>query len=73
MAQFDWGEYKEFKSMSNKEDKLLIAIDFMRSYYNMNSPRELYHMLYEDDIGRLMLKKRDISDMEKLEDFMYRS
>lgn len=71
MAAFDWDEYKEFKRFSNKEDKLQIAIDFMRSYYNMNGPVEIYEMLAEDDIGRMMLDKRDITDAEGLENFMF--
>jgi len=71
LAAFDWDEYKEFKRFSNKEDKLQIAIDFMRSYYNMNGPVEIYEMLAEDDIGRMMLDKRDITDAEGLENFMF--
>ena len=73
MAQFDWGEYKEFKSMSNKEDKLLIAIDFMRSYYNMHSPLDMYDALSCDDIGKMLLDKRDIVDAEGLETFIFKS
>ncbi len=72
MARFDWNEYKEFKKFSHKEDKLQIAIDFMKSYYNKVGPREVYDMLAEDDIGRMMLEKRDISDAEGLENFMYK-
>ncbi|WP_372998159.1 hypothetical protein [Sulfurimonas sp.] len=71
MAAFDWDEYKEFKKFSGKEDKLQVAIDFMRSYYNMSSPRELYEMLREDDIGQMMLDKREITDAEGLENFMF--
>ena len=71
MAAFDWDEYKEFKKFSGKDDKLQVAIDFMKSYYNMSSPRELYEMLREDDIGQMMLEKRDITDAEGLENFMF--
>ncbi len=73
MATFDWGEYKEFKKFSGKEDKLQIAVDFMKSYYNMSGPREIYDMLVGDDIGQMMLDKRDIADAEGLENFMYQS
>ena len=71
MAAFDWDEYKEFKKFSAKEDKLQVAIDFMKSYYNMNSPRDLYEMLREEDIGQMMLDKREIADAEGLENFMF--
>ncbi len=73
MATFDWNEYKEFKKFTHKEDKLLIAVDFMKSYYNMSSQREMYNMLAEDDIGQMMLEKRDIRDAEGLENFMHQS
>ena len=57
MATFDWEEYREFKKFSGKDDKLQVAVDFMKSYYNMNSPRDLYNMLNEDDIGQMMLRR----------------
>jgi hypothetical protein len=72
LVTFSWEEYKEFKLHTNKEDKLKIAIDFMRSYYNMNSPVDMYKMLANDDIGKMMLDKRDIQDAEGLETFMFR-
>lgn len=71
MANFSWEEYKEYREHSNKTDKLKIAIDFMRSYYNMNNPQEMYDMLRDDDIGRMMLDKRDISTPEGFESFMF--
>jgi len=73
VATFSWEEYKEFRNHTNQEDKLKIAIDFMKSYYNMNSPYEMYSMLARDDIGQMMLDKRDIADAEGLENFMYQS
>jgi len=39
----------------------------------MSSPRDIYDMLAGDDIGQMMLGKRDISDAEDLENFMYQS
>ncbi|MDA3907811.1 MAG: hypothetical protein PF437_01860 [Sulfurimonas sp.] len=73
MAAFDWDEYREFKKFSGKDDKLEIAIDFIRSYYNMSNPRDIYDMMAEDDIGRMMLDKREITDAEDLENFMFQS
>jgi hypothetical protein len=73
LATFDWNEYKEFKKFTNKEDKLQVAIDFIRSYYNMSSPRDIYDMLAEDDIGKMMLEKREITEAEDLENFMFQS
>ena len=73
MASIDWEEYREFKKHTVQEDKLRITIDFMKSYYNMHSPMDLYNMLSEDDIGQMMLEKRTIKDAEGLENFMFKS
>ena len=73
MTKLNWEEYKEFRKYSNKEDKLQLAIDFMKSYYNMNSPSDMYEILANDDIGKMLLDKRDITDAEGLETFMFKS
>ncbi|MBC8237547.1 MAG: hypothetical protein H8E76_04870 [Helicobacteraceae bacterium] len=73
MITFNWDEYKEFKQHTSQEDKLKIAIDFMRSYYNISSPDEMYNMLKADELGEMMLAKRDINDAHGLENFMYQS
>ena len=73
MATIDWDEYKEFKKFSHKEDKLQIAIDFIKSYYNMNSPVDIYDMLKQDDIGQMFLERKDITDPEVLENYMFKS
>ena len=73
MAKFDWEEYKEFKKFSSKEDKLQIAIDFVRSYYKISGATEIYEMISEDDLGQMMLDKREIIDAEGLENFMFQA
>jgi len=73
LATFDWDEYKEFKKFNQKKDRLQVAIDFIKSYYNINSPTDIYIMLAEDDLGRMMLDKREIRDAEGLENFMFAS
>ncbi len=72
MATFSWDEYKEFKKYTNEQDRLKIAIDFMKSYYNTNNPTEMYNMLLRDDIGEMMLNKRDIKSPESFENFMFK-
>ena len=71
MAAIDWNEYKEFKKFSGEEDKLKIAIAFIKSYYNTNSTKDMYEMLEADDIGLMMLNKRDIDSPESFENFMF--
>ena len=73
LIKLNWEEYKEFRKYSNKEDKLQLAIDFMKSYYNMNSPSDMYEILVNDDIGKMLLDKRDITDAESLETFIFKS
>ena len=73
MASIDWDEYKEFKKFSHKEDRLQIAVDFIKSYYNMNNAVDMFTMLIEDDIGQMLLERKDIKDPEGLENFMFQS
>lgn len=72
MASIDWKEYKEFKTHTTKEDRLEILVDFIKSYYNMNSPSDMFSMIQDDDIGQMLLERKDIIDAEGLESFMYR-
>ncbi len=73
MIKINWEEYKEFRKYSNKEDRLQLAIDFMKSYYNIISPIDIYEILTNDDIGQMLLDKREITDAEGLETFMFKS
>ncbi len=72
MIKIDWDEYKEHKKTSVKDDNFGILLEFMKSYYNMSSPREIYDTLHEDDIAQMMLDKRNITDAEQLENFLYK-
>ena len=71
MLTFNWDEYKEFRQHTSQTDKLKIAIDFMKSYYNITSPDEMYKMLQADDVGEMILNKREITSSDELENFMY--
>lgn len=73
MASIDWDEYKEFKKFSHKEDKLQITIDFIKSYYNISNPVDIYDMLKTDDIGQMFLERKQITDPEALENFMFKA
>ncbi|MBL4729956.1 MAG: hypothetical protein JKY28_00925 [Sulfurimonas sp.] len=72
MGLIDWKEYKEFKTHTNKEDRLEILVDFMKSYYNINNPREIYSIMKDDDLAQMLLEKKEIKDSEGLENFMYK-
>ena len=71
MVNINWAEFKEFKQHSHKEGNFAILLDFIRSYYNMSSPMDIYDTLANDGTGQMMLDKRDITDAEGLETYLY--
>ena len=73
MSGFDWDEFKEYKKYNRKNDKLELAIDFIKSYYNIQSASSIFEILVNDEIGKMMLEKREISTPEGLENFMFLS
>ncbi len=72
VIKIDWNEYKEFKRYSTKEDKLAILVDFMRSYYNINSPFDMYEIFSNDDIAQLLLERKNIQEAQDLEGYIFR-
>jgi hypothetical protein len=39
----------------------------------MTNPYDIYDSLIEDDLGQMMLKKRDINDAEDMENYLFRA
>lgn len=72
LADINWIEYKEYKKYTTKKDNFEILLDFIKSYYNMTSPFDIFDMLDNDETAKMMLNKRNITDAEKLESFMYK-
>jgi hypothetical protein len=72
MIKINWDEYKEYKKYSVKKDNFETLLAFMRSFYNMNSPTDMFDVFMEDDIASMMLEKRDIRDAEDLENFLFK-
>ena len=72
MIQINWDEYKEYKRSSNKEENFEILLDFMKSYYNMTNPSDIYNSLSNDTLAQMMLKKHNIIDDEALENYLFR-
>jgi hypothetical protein len=71
MVKINWDEYKEYKSHSHKKENFEILIDFMKSYYNMPNPADIYESLAVDELAQMMLNKHNIVDDEALENFMF--
>jgi hypothetical protein len=70
LIKIDWDEYKEYKQHSVRDDNFGVLLDFLKSYYNVTHPSDMYESLKEDDIAQMMLDKRDIKDAEDLERFL---
>lgn len=72
MIKINWDEYKEHKKYSLRKDNFEILLEFMKSFYNMNSPIDMFDTFVEDEIASMMLEKRNIKDAEDLENFLFK-
>jgi len=72
LVTINWAEFKEYKKYSTRNDNFEILLDFMKSYYNLVNPRDLYESFSHDDTAQLMLEKRNITDAEGLENFLFK-
>jgi hypothetical protein len=72
MIKINWDEYKEHKKYSVRDDNFEILLEFMKSFYNMNNPSDIYEVFREDETAVLMLNKRDIKDAEDLENYLFK-
>ena len=72
MVRIDWDEYKEHKKMSVRENKLEMVLEFLKSYYNMTNPSDIYETLRADDIGQMMIEKYKIANDIDLENILFK-
>jgi len=75
MAKINWDEYKTYKyERDDKEtlDNFEILLEFLRSFYNKTSSFEVFDMLENDPLGKMMLDKREISQPDQLEEYLFR-
>ena len=74
MYSIDWDEFKIFKKHTSKEgDNFELLLEFLKSYYNMTSPQEMYDTMKRDDIAPMMLEKRDIKSSSDLENILFKN
>jgi len=74
LYSIDWDEFKIFKQQTSKEgDNFELLLEFLKSYYNMTSPQEMYDTMKRDDIAPMMLKKRDIKSSADLENVLFKN
>ena len=72
LINIDWDEYKEHKKTTVRENKLEIVLEFLKSYYNMTNPSDIYETLKADDIGQMLLERYDITSDVSLEDTLFK-
>lgn len=71
MVKINWDEFKEFRAHRNSsDDNFTTLIYFLKSYYNIINPTELFETLKEDDLAVMMLEKREIGSSADLESFL---
>ena len=73
MVIINWDEYKDYKQYCKQEDKLKMVIGFIKSYYNIISTADMFEILFEDELGKMLLNKREIIDAVGLETFMFQA
>ena len=73
MVKINWDEYKEFKKYAHSDDNFGVLLSFMKSYYNMINPVDIYDSLAADGLGEMMLEKRSITDAEGLEKYLFKA
>ena len=72
MTSIELDEYKEHKKMSIRSDSFERLIEFMKSYYNMHNPDELFDTLKNDDTVVMMLNKCSITSAASMNQFLDR-
>ncbi len=72
MTSIELDEYKEHKKMSIRSDSFERLIEFMKSYYNMHNPDELFDTLKNDDTAVTMLNKCSITSAASMNQFLDR-
>lgn len=75
MGQIDWDQFKEYKESferAEKMDNFQILLEFVRSFYNKQNAFEIYDLLSADELSRMMMQKRHISEPEHLERYLYK-
>ena len=76
MIEINWEEFKLHKQAKflkeNDKDNFDILIDFLRSYYKITSVNEIFETISQDEVGKLMLIKRNLTEIEPFEKYLYK-
>jgi len=73
MITINWNEFKEIKKHRHGDgDNFDALLEFLKSYYNMTSPIDIFETLHNDDLSLMMLEKRSIAEAEDLESYLFK-
>ncbi|MEA3227434.1 MAG: hypothetical protein U9P38_00015 [Campylobacterota bacterium] len=72
MVKINWDEFKVYKKSHSDKENFEILLDFMRSYYSMMNPVDIFESLNADGLAQMMLEKRNITDAEGLEEYLFK-
>ena len=76
MVEINWEEFKVYKQTkflkADEKDNFDILIDFLRSYYKITSVLEIFNVIHQDEVGKLMLAKRELLEIEAFEKYLYK-
>ena len=77
MIQINWEEYKLYKQTryikAELKDNFDILIDFLRTYYKITGVQEIFDTIAADEIGIMMLLKRELGEITLFENYLYKN
>lgn len=75
MVTINWDQFKEYKSTRENpqgHDNFMLLLEFIRSFYNIHSVFDIFDILNNDELAKMMLDKRSISEPEQLEAYLFK-
>ena len=76
MIEIDWKEYKFYKTTGSVQTELKdnfdILLEFLKKYYKITAAQELFDTMKADEIGMMMLCKRELDKIELFEKYLYK-
>ncbi|MDX9813614.1 MAG: hypothetical protein WC144_05415 [Sulfurimonas sp.] len=68
----DWEGFKFYKQWAKKGDNFEMMIGFLKSECSLDTPKEIFLSMWDDEVTKLMLQKRDINSLSDMERYLYR-
>lgn len=76
MIEIDWEEYKFYKKTgflkTELKDNFDILLEFLKKHYKISAAQELFDTIKADEIGMMMLCKRELDEIELFEKYLYK-